>query len=86
MSGSQLVFREVESPPQAQLASWLGGVVQQLLDLVQSKLVQTLQWYSGERGRQTWLTKWGFYLYYPAHLFIIGALRLMIWGDIPIVL
>ena len=34
---------------------------------------------------QTWLTKWGFYLYYPAHLLIIGALRLLIWGDIPLV-
>ena len=44
-----------------------------------------LQWYNGERGPQTWLTKWGFYLYYPAHLLIIGALRLLIWGDIPLV-
>ena len=47
--------------------------------------VFALQWYNGERGRQNWLTKWGFYVYYPAHLLIIGALRLMIWGDIPLV-
>ena len=38
-----------------------------------------LKQYNGERG--TWKgMKWFFYLYYPAHLFVIGAIRVMMGG------
>jgi hypothetical protein len=39
--------------------------------------------YNGERGKAGWL-KWFFYIYYPAHLVIIGILRIMMYGDISI--
>lgn len=39
--------------------------------------------YNGKRGKAKWL-KWFFYLYYPLHLIIIGALRLYIYGNIPL--
>ena len=47
-------------------------------------LVYPLLWqYNGERGKIKW-TKWLFYIYYPAHLAVIGCLRLAIYGDIPL--
>mgnify|MGYP002767517980 FL=1 len=39
--------------------------------------------YNGKRGKTKWL-KWFFYLYYPLHLIIIGALRLYMYGNIPL--
>ncbi len=39
--------------------------------------------YNGKRGKVKWL-KWFFYLYYPLHLIIIGALRLYMYGNIPL--
>lgn len=39
--------------------------------------------YNGERGKAGWL-KWFFYIYYPAHLVIIGILRIMMYGDVSI--
>ena len=39
--------------------------------------------YNGQRGKVKWL-KWFFYLYYPLHLIIIGALRLYVYGNIPL--
>lgn len=39
--------------------------------------------YNGKRGKAKWL-KWFFYLYYPLHLIIIGALRLYMYGNIPL--
>ena len=40
--------------------------------------------YNGKRGEWKGM-KWLFYIYYPAHLFLIGALRLYLYGDIPTV-
>ena len=37
--------------------------------------------YNGERGKWRGM-KWLFYIYYPAHLFVIGLLRLALHGDI----
>lgn len=37
--------------------------------------------YNGERGRWQGM-KWLFYVYYPAHLFLIGLLRMALHGDI----
>ena len=31
------------------------------------------------------LMKWGFYIYYPAHLVVIGILRLALHGDVPLI-
>ena len=39
--------------------------------------------YNGERGRVRWL-KWFFYLYYPLHLVVIGILRMILYGNVPI--
>ena len=37
--------------------------------------------YNGQRGRWTGM-KWLFYIYYPAHLFLIGLLRVAVQGNI----
>jgi hypothetical protein len=37
----------------------------------------TLKSYNGERGNWKGM-KWFFYLYYPAHLFVIGIIRVML--------
>jgi len=42
-----------------------------------------LKLYNGEKGKIKWM-KWFFYIYYPLHLVIIGILRLIIYGNIPI--
>jgi len=39
--------------------------------------------YNGERGKAGWL-KWFFYIYYPAHLVIIGVLRIIMYGNVSI--
>ena len=39
--------------------------------------------YNGEKGKTKWL-KWFFYAYYPLHLFVIGILRIMVYGNIPL--
>ncbi len=39
--------------------------------------------YNGQRGKAAWL-KWFFYFYYPAHLFIIGLLRIKMYGNVSI--
>ena len=37
--------------------------------------------YNGQRGKCRWRgLKWGFYLYYPLHLFALGLLRVALWG------
>ncbi len=40
-----------------------------------------LKLYNGEKGDRKWM-KWFFYLYYPAHLLLIGVLRICIYGDV----
>ena len=39
--------------------------------------------YNGEPGKWKGM-KWFFYVYYPAHLIVIGVLRLTVNGDVPI--
>ena len=55
------------------------GLIQPFVILVYPLLKQ----YNGERGKMKW-TKWLFYIYYPAHLIIIGILRILIYGNVPI--
>ena len=44
--------------------------------------IPILAQYNGKRGRNRSM-KWLFYIYYPAHLFLIGLLRLHLYGDVP---
>lgn len=55
------------------------GIIQPFVILVYPLLKQ----YNGERGKAKW-TKWLFYIYYPAHLVVIGVLRIALYGDIPL--
>ena len=36
--------------------------------------------YNGKKGNAKWM-KWFFYLYYPAHLIVVGVLRIYIYGN-----
>lgn len=42
-----------------------------------------LKLYNGEKGRADWM-KWFFYLYYPAHLVIIGMIRICVYGNVSL--
>ena len=42
-----------------------------------------LKLYNSKKGKDNWL-KWFFYLYYPLHLIIIGIIRILIYGNIPL--
>ncbi|NLJ70136.1 MAG: conjugal transfer protein TraX [Clostridiaceae bacterium] len=42
-----------------------------------------LKMYNGEKGKAGWL-KMFFYIYYPLHLIIIGILRILMYGDVPL--
>lgn len=42
-----------------------------------------LKLYNGEKGKAGWM-KWFFYIYYPAHLIIVGIIRLWLYGDISL--
>lgn len=42
-----------------------------------------LKMYSGEKGKADWM-KWFFYIYYPLHLVIIGIMRILKYGDVPL--
>lgn len=55
------------------------GIIQLFVFLVYPLLKQ----YNGQRGKAKW-TKWLFYIYYPAHLVIVGILRIALYGDIPL--
>ena len=41
--------------------------------------IPLLRLYNGERGKWKGMGKL-FYVYYPAHLFVIGILRVLLWG------
>lgn len=42
-----------------------------------------LKQYNGQKGTVKWM-KWFFYLYYPAHLVVVGIIRLAVYGDVPL--
>lgn len=42
-----------------------------------------LRLYNGERGEAKWM-KWFFYIYYPLHLVVIGAIRIAMYGNVNI--
>lgn len=55
------------------------GIIQLFVVLVYPFMKQ----YNGQRGKAAWL-KWFFYLYYPAHLVLVGILRIMLYGNVNI--
>lgn len=55
------------------------GLVQPFVFLVYPLLKR----YNGQRGKRKGM-KWFFYLYYPAHLAVIGLLRILLYGNVPI--
>jgi hypothetical protein len=46
--------------------------------------IPLLKQYNGKRGNWKGM-KWLFYLYYPAHLIIIGIIRILLWGNRSII-
>lgn len=58
----------------------LYGVLQMFTFLT----IPILSRYSGERGKWKGM-KWFFYIYYPAHLVVIGLIRLALHGDVSII-
>ena len=42
-----------------------------------------LKLYNGQKGTTKWM-KWLFYVYYPAHLIIVGLIRLAVYGNVPL--
>ena len=54
-----------------------------VLQLFTCLTIPILYLYNGERGKLH--LKYLFYVYYPLHLFIIGIIRLMIYGDIKLI-
>lgn len=46
-------------------------------------LYPLLKQYNGQKGKAKWM-KWFFYIYYPAHLILVGLIRIAVYGDIPL--
>lgn len=55
-----------------------------LLQLFTALSIPLLARYNGEPGRWKGM-KWFFYLYYPAHLLLIGYIRIRLHGNIPLI-
>lgn len=54
-----------------------------IIQLFTCLTIPVLYLYNGERGKLN--LKYLFYIYYPLHLFIIGILRILIYGDIRLI-
>ena len=55
-----------------------------LLQMFTFLSIPLLMLYNGERGKAKGM-KWLFYIYYPAHLIVVGIVRLALHGNIPII-
>jgi hypothetical protein len=42
-----------------------------------------LKMYNGQKGKAGWM-KMFFYIYYPLHLVVIGIIRILMYGDVPL--
>lgn len=56
-----------------------------ILQLFTFLTIPFLAQYNGERGKKIPGTKWGFYIYYPAHLVIVGIIRIAVDGNVSII-
>lgn len=56
-----------------------------ILQLFTFLTIPILARYNGERGKKIPGMKWGFYIYYPAHLVIIGIIRIAVDGNVSII-
>lgn len=56
-----------------------------VLQLFTALSIPILRAYNGERGKWKGM-KWLFYIYYPLHLVLLGVLRVVLWGDINIMI
>ena len=56
-----------------------------ILQLFTFLTIPILAQYNGERGRKIPGTKWFFYIYYPAHLVVVGFIRLAVQGNVSII-
>lgn len=66
------------------IVSWFFVSKTYAVELVGVLMVYpVLKLYNGERGKAKWM-KWFFYAYYPAHLIIIGIIRLAVYGNVNI--
>lgn len=54
-----------------------------ILQLFTCLTIPILYLYNGERGKLN--LKYLFYIYYPLHLFIIGIMRILLYGDIKLI-
>ena len=59
----------------------LIAIIAMTIDHFTDKFYPVLYFYNGQRGKAKWM-KWLFYVYYPAHLIILGILRVLIYGNI----
>ncbi len=57
--------------------------VQGLIQLGVIFIYPFIKMYNGERGKAKW-TKWVFYIYYPAHLVVVGIIRIALYGNVSI--
>ena len=55
-----------------------------ILQLFTLMTIPILARYNGQKGSWKGM-KWFFYLYYPAHMVLIGVMRLLLHGDIPLI-
>lgn len=56
-----------------------------VLQLFTFLTIPILAQHNGERGRKIPGTKWFFYIYYPAHLVVVGIIRLAVQGNVSII-
>ena len=56
-----------------------------VLQLCTALSIPLLRLYNGQRGRWKGM-KWLFYIYYPAHLALIGVLRLLLLGNVGVMI
>jgi hypothetical protein len=56
-----------------------------ILQLMTALSIPLLQLYNGQRGSWRGM-KWLFYIYYPAHLVAVGILRMLLLGNVGVMI